>query len=152
MRGHKGPVKAYVQRDREGSTHIYSSHLNTSDNTFSPLLWALNKIKNVARHNRSKTNQPNATLTSISLLAYIHFSQDNGIVLAETVRVWECVLWLHLNEFEIVQSILLEARIPGYVISGQSTTKYENKWRIIPKYSNVQVPTEEQVTDLYHTQ
>jgi hypothetical protein len=22
-RGHKGPVKAYVQRDREGSTHIY---------------------------------------------------------------------------------------------------------------------------------
>jgi hypothetical protein len=24
MRGHKGPVKAYVQRDREGSTHIYS--------------------------------------------------------------------------------------------------------------------------------
>jgi hypothetical protein len=23
MRGHKGPVQAYVQQDREGSTHIY---------------------------------------------------------------------------------------------------------------------------------
>jgi hypothetical protein len=24
VRGHKGPVKAYVHRDREGSTHVHS--------------------------------------------------------------------------------------------------------------------------------
>jgi hypothetical protein len=31
MRGRKGPVKACVQRDREGSTHIYSYSYSTVD-------------------------------------------------------------------------------------------------------------------------
>jgi hypothetical protein len=32
MRGHKGPVEAYVQRDREGSTHFYSNSWLTDKN------------------------------------------------------------------------------------------------------------------------
>jgi hypothetical protein len=39
MRGHKGPVKAYVQRNREGSTHIYSLLINISFCPFSCLLF-----------------------------------------------------------------------------------------------------------------
>jgi hypothetical protein len=70
----------------ESNPECRSQQKNISDNYASSLLCTFNSKNETCNVMSTETDQPNATLISIALLAYINISEANVIVTAEVVR------------------------------------------------------------------